>query len=199
MTAEVGRQIAALPKKPIVLPCYDRGGCFFAEVLGQELDKAGFDVRGRYTVPWEYFPPAPRPPHVEQWIEASQVGLWDQGVRATTAGFASLTAMLGLLGAIFAAALLSRLAVLPFSIKAERDQVVSNQIAPQIADLKQRLGTDPVRLARAVGALYRRHDLTPLRNMIALLFVPVLALFSVAVQRVSETVPTQLLWLDNIG
>src|SRR5262249_52266178 len=52
--AELPGKIAALPKRPIILPCYDRRGCFFAEVMGLELTRAGFDYRGRYTLPWEY-------------------------------------------------------------------------------------------------------------------------------------------------
>ena len=36
-TEELNEQIAKLPKRPIIVPCYDRRGCFFAEVLGLEL------------------------------------------------------------------------------------------------------------------------------------------------------------------
>ena len=75
-TPELHRQIAELPKRPIVLPCYDRRGCFFAEVLGLELSRAGHDVRGRYTLPWEYFVPPGRPPHVEQWIKDNEASIW---------------------------------------------------------------------------------------------------------------------------
>ena len=50
-TATLKVEIERLPKRPIILPCYDRRGCFFAEVLGLELSRAGHDVRGRYTLP----------------------------------------------------------------------------------------------------------------------------------------------------
>ena len=33
-TEVMNEHIAKLPKRPIILPCYDRRGCFFAEVLG---------------------------------------------------------------------------------------------------------------------------------------------------------------------
>jgi phosphohistidine swiveling domain-containing protein len=84
-------------------------------------------------------------------------------------------------------------------VKAERDQVVAEQLAPTIARLKQELGADPHRLSRAISSLYKRHALTPVRNLIALLFVPFLALFSVAFQRIAETTPTRLLWIDNLA
>ena len=54
-TEQLKSRIAELPHRPIIAPCYDRRSCFFAEVLGLELDRAGLDFRGRYTVPSEYF------------------------------------------------------------------------------------------------------------------------------------------------
>ena len=48
-TEVMNEHIAKLPKRPIIMPCYDRRGCFFGEVLGYELTKAGHDLRGRYT------------------------------------------------------------------------------------------------------------------------------------------------------
>ena len=43
-TEVMNEHIAKLPKRPIIMPCYDRRGCFFAEVLGYELTKAESDV-----------------------------------------------------------------------------------------------------------------------------------------------------------
>jgi rifampicin phosphotransferase len=196
---ELRAQIEALPDKPLILPCYDRRGCFFAEVLGYELDKAGRDLRGRFTVPWEYFPASARPPHVEQWLKDSQVGLWEKLVRAAAAALGWLTDVFGIVGAIIAAAVLSRLIVLPFSLKAERDQLVARNIEPEIAALKQRLKSDPLRLSRALKSLYRRHALTPARNLVALAFVPLLGLLSLAVQRVASSRPSDLLWIESLG
>ena len=75
-TEAMNEHIAKLPKRPIIMPCYDRRGCFFSEVLGYELTKAGHEVRGRYTLPWEYFVARARPPHVEAWIAENNKGLW---------------------------------------------------------------------------------------------------------------------------
>ena len=55
-TEVMNEHIAKLPKRPIIVPCYDRRSAASSrEVLGYELTKAGHDLRGRYTVPWEYF------------------------------------------------------------------------------------------------------------------------------------------------
>jgi len=63
-THEFAALIEALPDKPVIAPCYDRRSCFFGEILGLTLSRAGRDFRGRYTVPWGVFraiqAPAPR-------------------------------------------------------------------------------------------------------------------------------------------
>src|ERR1700721_2271549 len=74
------------------------------------------------------------------------------------------------------------LLVLPFSLKGERDQIKSRAVADDLAALKAGLKDDPPRMARAIGAFYRRHRITPLRNLIALLFLPIMALAMTAVQ-----------------
>src|SRR5258708_2516842 len=75
-TGERPGSIAAGPKRRISLPAYDRRGCFFAEVMGLELARAGLDYRGRYTLPWEYYVPRGRPAHVDKWLAESNQGLW---------------------------------------------------------------------------------------------------------------------------
>ena len=67
-TAELPKHIEALPNRPIILPCYDRRGCFFAEIMGYELSKAGRDVRGRFTLPWNYFVQT-RPPGARRALD----------------------------------------------------------------------------------------------------------------------------------
>ncbi len=198
-TAELGQRLAELPKKPVILPCYDRRGCFFAEVLGLELSRAGHDVRGRYTLPWEYYVARGRPPHVEQWVAESQLGWWARAARALGNGLAKVSQAWGLLAGIALLALVSRLLVLPFSLKSERDQLVARQLTDQVEALKARLKGDPARLARAMRALYRRHGLTPGRNLLALAFLPVLALSIAAVQQVATAERPNLWWLTNLA
>ncbi|MEQ1652585.1 MAG: rhodanese-like domain-containing protein, partial [Hyphomicrobium sp.] len=192
--------VANLPRRPVILPCNDRRNCFFAEVLGYELSRAGHDYRGRYTVPSEYFISTPRPPYVERWIGENQRSIWRRGVDITATLIAWLAQLCGLPAAIMLLALVSRLLVLPISLKAERDQAKSANLAAEMTDLKARLRHDSHRFGRAMRALYRRHGLTPGRNLVALLFLPIMALAVAGVHQVAAEQPGQRwLWLENVS
>src|SRR5262249_40612750 len=78
------------------------------------------------------------------------------------------------------------------SVKAERDQIKSRAVADELAALKQRLKGDGPRLTRAIGRFYKKHGLTPIRNLVALLFLPIMALALTAVQRAVATDSAQL-------
>ena len=192
-------QIARLPKRPVVLPCYDRRGCFFAEVLGLELTRAGHDVRGRYTLPFEYFIASGRPPHVEKWIAEGQRSLWSHARDAVLLFVEALAGQIGLPFAILLMATLSRLAVLPLSLKAERDQIVARDLKLEIAALQSRTGHDAVQRGRAMQALYRRHGLTPVRNLLALAFLPIMALSTAAVHQAAVQTTTPFAWIPNLA
>src|ERR1041385_8216839 len=69
-------RIAQLPHKPVVAPCYDRRSCFFAEVLGLELTRAGYDYRGKYTLPWEYVLPSTPRPYIQEWLDEAHRSWW---------------------------------------------------------------------------------------------------------------------------
>ena len=198
-TAELPAKIAAIPKKPIILPCYDRRGCFFSEVLGLELTRAGHDVRGRYTLPWEYFPPRGRPPHVDQWASAIDASIWVKAARRLAGAISGIAQWTGLIGAILLVAIISRLLVLPFSVKSERDQIRLGAFSGDLDALKARLKNDPLRRARAIRAFYRRHRLTPLRNLIALLFLPIMAIALLAVQGAVAKSDAHFLWLTSLA
>ncbi len=175
--------VAALPHKPIIIPCYDRRSCFFGETMALELSKAGHDFRGRYTVPWEYFAAPSTPPHVIAW--AAEQGVWPKAVKMVARPLGEAAQSVGFVAAIILLAALSRLLVLPFSLKAERDQRKARALAPQLADLRITHAADPVRRSRALRAIYRQNGLTPGRNLLALLFLPLLAVCVSAVQQVA--------------
>ena len=198
-TEIINEHIAKLPKRPIILPCYDRRGCFFAEVLGSELTRAGHDVRGRYTLPWEYFVARPRPPHVEQWIVEQNRGIWAKAASHLAGLMSSLSQWTGIILAILLLAALSRLLVLPFSIKAERDQIRSRAAAGEIDDIKRRLKHDPVRRTRAIRSFYKRHGITPVRNLLALAFLPVMAVALLAVQELAGKSNVGFLWISDLA
>jgi rifampicin phosphotransferase len=198
-TAELPAKIAALPRRPIIVPCYDRRGCFFSEVFGLELTRAGHDFRGRYTLPWEYFIPRGRPPYVEKWQEQVNKSWWSKGVDLVAAGLSWLADRTGFVFAIVLLAILSRFLVLPFSVKAERDQIRGRTIEPELKELKAQLKGDPQRLARALRTLYRRNGMTPVRNLFALLFLPLMALAVAAVHATAQVRGQSFLWMSNLA
>ena len=155
-----------LPKKPIVVPCYDRRSCFFGEVLGLEFDAAGYDYRGRYT-------------RAVGVLHADRAAALHQGVAGGDQQEATSRrpprrlppccrrspASIGLILTIILLACLSRLMILPFAVKAERDQIRARAASAEMDDIKQRLKDDPVRKTRAIRAFYKRHGITPGRNL----------------------------------
>jgi hypothetical protein len=93
---ELEARIAQLPKQPIILPCYDRRSCFFSEVLGLELAKAGHDFRGRYTLPWEFFNTEDRPAHEVEWDARATGSAWTRVVASFSHGIHWLAERAGL-------------------------------------------------------------------------------------------------------
>lgn len=198
-TEELKRRLSELPRRPVVAPCYDRRSCFFAEILGLELSRAGRDFRGRYTVPWEFYVPSARPPHVEQWLATARQGIWDKARAWLAAVLVDLAAVAGLPLVLAGLAALSRLVVLPFAVKSERDQIESRRMEGDVRRLKQSLAGDPQRLGRALRDLYARHGLTPGRNVLALAFLPVLALSVSAAGDAAAVAPRSFAWIASLA
>lgn len=184
-TSELMDQISKLPKRPIVTACYDRRGCFMSQVLGLELSRAGYDFRGRYTLPWEYFEKPKPKPHVQAWIANQKAGVWADGVEFVAGLIEFLAEKWSMIAAIVIAALVSRMLVIPVSLKAEKDQIKMHLLQDELDDLKTRLKDDPQRRAKALSAFYKDHGITPVRNLLALAFVPVMALNLSAIQQVA--------------
>ena len=198
-TEVMNEHIAELPKRPIIMPCYDRRGCFFAEVLGYELTKAGHDVRGRYTLPWEYFVARGRPPHVEEWIAENNKSVFAKSAHYVAGAMSAVSQWTGVVAVIALLALISRLLVLPFSLKAERDQIRARAAADEMESLKSRLKDDPVRRTHAIRGFYKRHGITPARNLLALAFLPVMAVALLAVQELAAQTSGAFLWTAGLA
>jgi rifampicin phosphotransferase len=194
---ELRTRIAALPHRPIIAPCYDRRSCFYAQILGYEVTQAGYDFRGRYTLPWDYFvPPRPRP-YILEYFTKLHESWWDKLVDLVAAYVDKFAGYTGFLAAIILLAAISRLLVLPFSMKAERDQIISTKLTHRIEDLKVRFESDPPRMARAMRALYRQQGLTPLRNLLGLAFLPVMSVCVAAIHAIALKREQSLLWVPN--
>ncbi len=192
-TADLGKAFGAIPKRPIVLPCYDRRGCLFAELAGLELSRGGHDVRGRYTEPWLYFIPG-------GYLTAEpERTVWGKAALVLAGWLKAVSPWTGVVGAILLLALISRLLILPFSLKAERDQIRSRAAAAELEAIKAKLQHDSIRKGRAIWAFYQRHGLTPGRNLIALLFLPIMAVAIMAVQELAVQAGGPLWWLPDLA
>ncbi len=180
-SAALEEAIGALALRPVVVACYERRSCFFGELLGLTLTRAGRDFRGRYTLPWEYTPTVAVPAHVQELLARRSQGSYERATNWLGELIHQLARSWGFLSVLIGLAVLSRAVVLPFAVKAERDQLLAAQIEGEVAALKARLSDDSVRRARALRALYDRHGMTPVRNLLALMALPILAMASTAV------------------
>ena len=200
MTTEALRtKIGSLAKKPTVAACYDRRSCFMGQVLGLELTRAGIPFAGRYTLPWEFFEaPAPKP-HVSAWLADQERTLWQEAVERLGDALIWVHNRSHFLLGVLALALISRLLVLPIALKSERDQLTMRAAQGELDALKKRLSGDPARKARAVQAFYRKHGLTPVRNMLALAFLPVMMLGVSSVNQAAGSIVEPFLWSKDLG
>jgi membrane protein insertase Oxa1/YidC/SpoIIIJ/rhodanese-related sulfurtransferase/phosphohistidine swiveling domain-containing protein len=194
---QIPAKVQSVPKRPIIIPCYDRRSCFYGEALGLEMSRAGYDYRGRYTLPWEYFvKPKPRP-FVQAWLNELNQTWWDKAVAQVARLVDASTNRIGFATAIILLAFLSRLLVLPVSLKAERDQIVAREVSAEVDAIKAKYINDPKSRAREMRAFYNRHKLTPIRNLLALLFLPVMGVCVAAVHSVASASQQSLLWMTN--
>lgn len=202
-SVELEERIRALPRQPIIIPCYNRRSCFGALVMGYELTQVGYDFRGRYTVPWEYYerPPVQQElPHVARWQEARDKTLLDRVTESVAAGASWLSGISGtLVAGIVLLAVIMRLLVLPITLKAERDQIRMAAIKGEMDSIKSRLQSDRVRLMRAMRALYKRNGLTPGRNLLSLLFLPLFVVSIASLDIAAAARPEPLLWMPDLA
>ncbi|PIB25711.1 hypothetical protein BFP76_00860 [Amylibacter kogurei] len=192
-------KINTLRNTPTVVACYDRRSCFMGQVLGYELARHGIPFLGRYTTPWDYFiPPAPNP-HVQAWLNDQNTSLWRRAVTFISNGLVWITEQSHFIIAIATLALLSRIFVLPIALKSERDQILSAQNADKLTAIKQALADHPERRARAMQKFQRDLGLTPFRNMLALLFLPLMALGLQSVEHSASQFGDPFLWIKTLS
>lgn len=158
-----------LPDKPLIAACYDKRSCFYSQLIGVRIDRLGKDFRGRYTVPHEYHSKGNDRAHVAQWKQDNEQGSLLSYVTNPLSGLLQwLTDKTGhfVLG-ILALVLLSRLALLPLTLKSERDQVVLKRLKPEIESTKEKFAEHPRALSKATLGLYKQHDIKPVFNLLA--------------------------------
>ncbi|TNJ45937.1 PEP-utilizing protein [Phaeobacter sp. B1627] len=196
---ELASHIAGLRRVPTLAACYDRRSCFMSQVLGLELTRAGIPFEGRYTVPWEYFVPPPPKPHVTAWLADQNTTLWDKAVHRLGDLLLWGHERSHLLISLLVMALVSRLIVLPITLKSERDQIALRVHKEELRRLKVMLASDPIRKSRAMRAFYASHGLTPLRNLTALLFLPLMMVGLSAAEIASQGIDDAILWIPDLG
>ncbi|MBK8099532.1 MAG: YidC/Oxa1 family membrane protein insertase [Planctomycetes bacterium] len=197
--AEAIAAIAALPNRPIAVPCYDKRSSFYGLILGIRLARAGRDFRGRYTLPQEFALPPKESEWVARWRADHAERTWFGDI---TSGLSGMLAALAqrldsLVLAIVLAALALRLLLLPWSARADRDNLRMRALAPSLKELRQRLADDPPRLRRAVMAVLRRERVRPGRNLLVTIvqLVAFTAMFA-AVDRACADTAVGWAWLQ---
>ncbi len=202
-TPELDAALAALPRKPVVVPCYDKRSSFFASIVGLRLTRLGYEFLGRYTTPESFAVPGKEKPHVAAWkasrekktllslAAAPLAGAleWVQGLTAGT-----------LWTAILLLVLLVRLALLPLTVRAERDRRTEAALHGELSALKLRLRDDPPARSKACMALLARHGVRPFWNLAS--SVAQLVLFTVffgVVSEASRGSAAEFLWVPEIG
>lgn len=191
-TSELNARLDALHNVPTIAACYDRRSCFMSQVLGYELSQRGIPFLGRYTTPWDYFIAPPPKPHVEAWLAAQNATFWDKAVSTLAAVLVWIADRSHLLVALAGLSLASRLVVLPITLKSERDQIIGARHANELKALKAELAHDPSRKARAVRHHFDRLGMTPGRNALGLLFLPVMMLGLAASDQAATTLAATL-------
>ena len=200
-SAALTERIAALEDVPYIAACYDKRSCFYSQLIGLRLERAGLDFRGRYTVPHEYFIP--------ENTERAHVGAWELNQEQLTLAGYVVTPMRNILNklvevtghyavALLLVVLLVRLMLLPLTLKAERDTRVQKSLAGKISDLKDELDDHPRALSEATTQLYRRYRIRPAINLLASLFqLTLMLLFYSAVSLSSGAWDDYFLWFPS--
>src|SRR4029079_11622116 len=153
----------------------------------------------RHTTRWEWFTaPEPRP-YIKEWLAENNKGWFQKGAEALAAVLSPIAGAIGLIFAFVFLPCLSRLMILPFAVKAERDQIRARDASAEMDDIKRRHKDDPVRKTRAIRAFYKRHGMTPGRNLIAMLFLPIMAVALLAVQHLVGIGNVHMGWLPGLA
>ena len=198
-TSELNEALSMLKNKPTLVACYDRRSCFMGQVLGLEMAERGIDYLGRYTTPWDYFIAPPVKPHIQKWLENRNETLWNRAIDILAGWLLLIADKSHFILGIVMLSLVSRVMVLPITLKSEKDQIVLAAHKDKLNALKKKLKHDPARRASAVQAYHKNLGLTPLRNLTALLFLPLMMLGLSAIEKSAPSTNTTFLWLPALG
>ncbi|MBK7644576.1 MAG: YidC/Oxa1 family membrane protein insertase [Planctomycetes bacterium] len=200
-TPDLEAQLTALPKKPIVVACYDKRSSFYGLVTGLRLSRLGYTYLGRYTTP-ETFPSLSKDkPHVAAWkARHSERTLLSLASAPLASAIGTLARELGSLAlAIVLIALALRLLVLPLTLRADRDRVVQWGLKPELARIEREHADDPAERSRLTLGLLRTHGVRPALGFASSMLQ--LVLFSIcfaAVVSAAKADGSGWLWIENL-
>ena len=199
---ELERQLAALPKKPVIVACYDKRSSFYGLITGLRLSRLGYEFLGRYTTP-ETFPSLSKDkPHVAAWKKrhdertllstaAAPAAGWVQGLAGTLESLAL---------AIVLAALALRLLVLPLTLRADRDRWVQLGLAGELAALERRFAADAGERSRRTLLLLREHRIRPVLGFASgILQLVLFSILFAAVGQAVQEVDGEFLWIRKLS
>ncbi|MFN0008757.1 MAG: PEP/pyruvate-binding domain-containing protein [Planctomycetota bacterium] len=201
-TPELEAALRALPKKPVIVPCYDRRSSFFGQILGLRITRMGGEFLGRYTVPEEFHVPKKDKDHVAAWKSRHEGQTLLSIASAPLAG--ALTAIQDEVPSLALSILilvgLIRLCMLPLTLKSNRDRITQAKLEPRMKALKAELRDDPEALSRASSKLLRENRIRPFLNLSTTFAQLVLfsAFFSV-VNEACRGSAEPFLWLPALG
>jgi len=201
-TPELEAALRDLPKKPVIVPCYDRRSSFFASILGLRISRMGGEFLGRYTTPWDFNVPRKDKAHVAAWYAGREgQSLLSAASRPLAGALSGIDARVSNLAfSVLLLVLLIRLGILPLTLKSDRDRVTQGRLEPEIRRLKAELRDDPSAVARATSKLLLEHKVRPFLNLFAaiaqlLLFTG----FFTVVNEASRGSTQSFLWIPELG
>ncbi|MBK7875999.1 MAG: YidC/Oxa1 family membrane protein insertase [Planctomycetes bacterium] len=199
---ELDAALRALPKKPVVIPCYDRRSSFYASIIGLKLSRMGFEFLGRYTTPEGFWIPGKDKPHVAAWKaeqeEKTLFGVVAAPLKVALKAVAGWTGSLVLAIALCVLAL--RLVVLPLALKSERDRLVQAALKPRFGELAVRCRGDGRAVSRKTLELLKAERVRPVLNLVATIVQLVLfTVFFGVVGGVAKGAQHGWAWIPDLG
>lgn len=201
-TPELDATLAALPKRPIVVPCYDKRSSFFGLVIGLRLSRLGYEYLGRYTVPEGFTAAASEKAHVAAWRTAREEKTLLSVASQPLAGALTWcrTHAGSLAAAIVLLVLLVRLAISPLSVRAERDRRVEAALRQEIDRIKATLRDDPPARSRETMALLAAHGVKPAWNLASsVVQIGLFTAFFSVVSSASRNSTETFAWVPELG
>jgi len=199
---ELEEALRALPKKPIVVACYDKRSSFYGLVTGLRLARQGYTYLGRYTTP-ETFPSLSKDkPHVAAWKARHAERTLLSMASAPLAGWiGTLAERFGSLAlAIVLAALALRLLVLPLTLRADRDRMVQFGLKPTLTRIEHECAQDPAERSRLTLELMRKHGIRPALGLLSgVLQLVLFSLFFAAVVAAASATEGGWLWIERLA